>query len=499
MNNRKLVLQFVSIFLCLLPLIYPIAWNDNEFNYFGIAKHNIDPNPYSQLYAAYNGQFSRVVSDFTMGVFVKFLGFDNAWIVLRFVGLVGLSLVFTIFVNVLEISVIPCAAALLIFDGLGQTYFGAEWLFRGIEPKIFAYIFILIGFIYAYKNKLSVAIIYFALATYFHFLVGGFWSFAIFIYVYLANGFNKALIHKLCFYVISIAPLLAFLVYDNLSLPPPDTNGFSQTIDQIYSTIRNPHHVAPFDGDKLRSGWFRGWFYILLDMSILYVFYTSKCIYLRHRNFVLWTILLHAYLVIAIFIAYFDRYTQLLGKFYLFRPAALIFLLTLLIYCDIAFHYVSKIKLLNYALPVILAFFIAKPIYTGLTLDNLLSISKLYDLLTDDEKIVVGWLKNNTEDSNIILFEEGYNGSFSTESFEQLVGRPSLVNWKFVPTTKYAIARWYHLMLLKRAAYSGECSAFQQLPAKYYISFTESSNLNLNHCAKKAFSIGKYNIFNLQG
>lgn len=49
-------------------------------------------------------------------------------------------------------------------------------------------------------------------------------------------------------------------------------------------------------------------------------------------------------------------------------------------------------------------------------------------------------------------------------------------------------------MLLKRQAYSGECSAFDKLSAKYYIAYSVSSYENISRCAEAVFSIDKCHV-----
>ncbi len=492
-NNRNYLLQSVFIILFLLPILYPVNWTGNEFNYFGIAKHNIDPNPYSQFYAAFNGQLSRFSSDYTMGTFVKHFGFDDSWVILRIFGIIGLSLSLALLTTILEIPLVPSILALIAFKKLGQTYFGGEWLFDGIEPKIFAYVFVFLGLAYAIKDKLPASVVFLSLATYFHFLVGGFWGIAIFVYIYLSNGLNKIVIINFIFFVISIIPLLILLVYDNLRLPASDTTDFGYTIDQVYSNIRAPHHVAPFDGNKIRSNWRMGFVLIIFNTAILYFLYYKNLI--KSKSFVLWVILLHFYLFVAFFVAFFDRETQYLGKFYLFRPASFILLLSLLICCNFVFGYLNKLKIPPSVFTAVLIFIVLRSVYINMSVSHFKDSKTLYDSLSQDEKILINWLKTKTSASDIMLYEEDDIGKLNAESFEQLVDKPTLVNWKFVPTTKYSIARWYRLMLLKRQAYSGVCLAFNQLPARYYIAYSISGRENISHCAEPVFSIGKYRVF----
>lgn len=485
-------MPFIFTLLILTPIMYPVNWTGNEFNYFGIAKHNIAPSPYSSLYASYNGQLSRIFADYTIGLFIEFFGFDNAWTILRLIGLFFISAAYAYFTTKLELFLPSAIVALLLFKKLGQTYFGAEWLFNDIEPKVFAYIFVFFGLAFATINKQSITIIFLSLATYFHFLVGGFWGIATFVYIYLNCQSGKQNFYYFKYFILAITPVFALLVYENLRLPPPDISGLGYSVDQIYSTIRAPHHVAPFDGDNIRENWGNGFVFIIFNTFILSILYYFN--FLERKPFVLWILLLHAYLLLAFLLAYFDRNTQYLGKLYLFRPASLILLLTLLIYCDLAFDYLLKLKIPQSVFTLILLLIVSRSVYKNMTLNSFLHITPLLNTLSDDEKKVSNWLNEHTQTSDVILFDEGDNEKLTTENFEQLVNRPSLVNWKFVPTTKYAIARWYRLMLLKRKAFSGDCSAFASLPAKYYISYSEASYKNVSHCSRTVFSKGKYNI-----
>jgi hypothetical protein len=66
----------------------------------------------------------------------------------------------------------------VIFALMGQTLFGGEWLFNDHEAKVAAYVLVLAGLAMALDGRPFAAAVLCAAATYFHFLVGGFWFLA---------------------------------------------------------------------------------------------------------------------------------------------------------------------------------------------------------------------------------------------------------------------------------------------------------------------------------
>ena len=171
--------------------MYPLAWTGNELNYFALAKHHLDPRPFTELYAVNSHQLSKIATDIVMGLADRYLGLDLAWFISRFVLMIGLSIAYVKMTRSLRIEALTACCALIFFLVVGhQTYFAGEWIFGGSEGKVFAYILVMLAVGLVIQGRLLPSVVLLAIATYFHFLVGGFWAGALFVYLYL-NGHNR--------------------------------------------------------------------------------------------------------------------------------------------------------------------------------------------------------------------------------------------------------------------------------------------------------------------
>jgi len=498
-SNRSREHDFIwQVFLtCLiaLPVMYPLAWTGNELNYFALAKHHLDPGQFTELYAVNSHQLSKIATDIVMGLADRYLGLNVAWFLSRFVLMIGLAVAYVKMTRALRIEVKTACFALIFFLVVGhQTYFAGEWIFGGSEGKVFAYIFVMLAVGLVIQGRLLPVVVMLAVATYFHFLVGGFWAGALFIYLYL-NGHNrKRLALGVLGFTVLVIPMVWLLIYENKILPTPDVSGLEFTIDQIYSDIRNPHHVAPFKEGHFR--WTGGFFFFLLFSGFLYLVKRRQSFW--NSNFVLWVGGLHIYLIVALVVAWFDRDTQLLGKFYLFRPASFIYLLCLLILFDaVSKHWIAvsekRLKIITglFVLVAAGALLIKLPGMARSSPDSLIiSLGK-------DEKQLVEWIRTNIPEGTVILISENSGKPLNSMNFEQLIDRPTLVSWKFVPTTRYEIALWYKRILLKREIYEGKCDSIKLLNVSYVLTVNSAQTEKLSLCGEPLYSSGSYVLFTI--
>ena|GEM_PF-2404312 len=498
-SNRSREHDFIwQVFLtCLiaLPVMYPLAWTGNELNYFALAKHHLDPGQFTELYAVNSHQLSKIATDIVMGLADRYLGLNVAWFLSRFVLMIGLAVAYVKMTRALRIEVKTACFALIFFLFVGhQTYFAGEWIFGGSEGKVFAYIFVMLAVGLVIQGRLLPVVVMLAVATYFHFLVGGFWAGALFIYLYL-NGHNrKRLVLGVLGFTVLVIPMVWLLIYENKILPTPDVSGLEFTIDQIYSDIRNPHHVAPFKEGHFR--WTGGFFFFLLFSGFLYLVKRRQSFW--NSNFVLWVGGLHIYLIVALVVAWFDRDTQLLGKFYLFRPASFIYLLCLLILFDaVSKHWLAvsekRLKIITGL------FFLVAAGALAIKLPGIVRSSpdRLQRSLGKDEKQLVDWIRTNIPEGTVILIPESSGKPLNSMNFEQLIDRPTLVSWKFVPTTRYEIALWYKRILLKHEIYEGKCDSIKLLNVSHVLTVNSAQTEKLSLCGEPLYSSGSYVLFTI--
>lgn len=473
--------------------MYPLAWTGNELNYFALAKHHLDPGPYTELYAVNSHQLSKIATDFVIGLAVRYFGLDYAWFFSRFALLIGLAVAYTQMTRALRIELISACFALLFFIVIGhQTYFAAEWIFGGTEGKVVAYILVMFALALAIYGRLASVILLLAVATYFHFLVGGFWAIAILFYLYLNGHSRQQLMVGVFSFAVLVLPMIGLLVYENTILPPPDLTGLNFTIDQIYSDIRNPHHVAPFKDGYFH--WTGGFIVFIVFSSFLYLVRRRQLFW--NSAIATWIALLHCYLIAALVIAWFDRYTQFLGKFYLFRPAALIYLLCLLVLFDtLSKHWMVASEKRLKILSVVFFILAVGALVIKLPLMVHSSPNSLMSGLGNDEKRVIDWIRSNIPEGTVILIPESSGKPLNSMNFEQLIDRPTLVSWKFVPTTRYEIALWYKRILIKREIFKGKCEALKLLNTNRVMTVNQTQADNFSQCGERIFSSGSYVLF----
>ena len=169
-----------------------------------------------------------------MGLADRYLGLDAAWFFSRFALMIGLAVAYVKMTRALRIEVMTACCALIFFLVVGhQTYFAGEWIFGGSEGKVFAYILVMFAVGLVIQNRLLPAVVLLAVATYFHFLVGGFWAGALFVYLYL-NGHNrKQLVLGILGFTVLVLPMVWLLIYENKILPPPDVSGLELSLIHI--------------------------------------------------------------------------------------------------------------------------------------------------------------------------------------------------------------------------------------------------------------------------
>ncbi|MGK7941705.1 MAG: hypothetical protein AB4062_16460, partial [Crocosphaera sp.] len=152
-------------------------WNGNEENYLGLAWRRLSSEDIYQISALKDSANHRFVFEYLTGFSIKYIGFE--WT--RYIGRLIVALLYSIslatFFRNLKLSIIDSYIILLTFVYLGEGILGWEWFFQGYESKTLAYPFVFLSFSLSLKKRFNLSYLCLAIATYFHFLVGGFWFF----------------------------------------------------------------------------------------------------------------------------------------------------------------------------------------------------------------------------------------------------------------------------------------------------------------------------------
>ncbi len=467
-----------AILLCLIPPTGVLS--DNEEDYFGLAAHLFSigaPPPFSALFDA---SLHRILNDLLLGGLIAALGFPATQVVVRLLIVVGYAFALRALFRRFHFSVLESALVVIVFAELGQGLMGGEWLFGDAEAKAVAYICVLGGLAtMAGGRDLRRPALLFAIATYFHFLVGGFWFVAAMLWRRLDDpGAGREIVKATALYSVAMLPLGGVMLWSRLVATTAAVPADMPTADIIYSVIRAPHHTAPFlDWKTFRDQWLPGH---LSAGAML-----AGCVMIaraeedaRRRALALWLGFLLAYLIAVLIPVALDRQTALLGKFYLFRPASL----TLLLWLALVLAFVNHLGMRRATFVKSLALILTLPSF-------LLAAAFRVDLDLEDRSALVAektaladYLATHAAGDALVLLDPEIE--FSYLDFERRSGHPMLVAWKFMPTNDREIYEWYRRILFRRTVFEQGCrEARQSYPVALLVTTPE-------HAAGLAASCG---------
>jgi len=469
------------------------GWGGNEIHYFDLGLRSVRPDQFGPNHAAFDHSVARFASFAILGGAVAFFGYDIALITLRFVAIVAYAMAFAYLARCLKLSRAETLIALMLFVLVGQCYFAVEWMFAGVEGKVFAYAAIFASIGLAWRDKDLAAVGVAALATYLHFLVGGFWAIAVIGLIGLKSGSVLRLARALLAYLVLCVPILAIIVYEWFFAPMPDVSDLDLTINQIYSAFRNPHHVAPFSG-HLRS-WLPGIGWMVAATSLMAILAWQE--HSERRVLARWLLVMYTYLILAFVLSYFDRHTYFLGPLILFRPNSLILLLTIMLgmlWLRQALREDSARLLAIIAFAVGIGFAVPRAASFAATL--LSPQLPLTRMLTPIERELVAWLRGHTSPGATVVIEPTGQTDWTVPwlAFERLIDRPTLVSFKFVPTQKADIARWYRLVRWRKAVFEGDCGKISEQPVDYLVTLNVATLTRLKVCGDVVWTNGSYGV-----
>lgn len=447
-NARTFWPHFFFLLIILFIVLLPVNWDGNEENYFQLSYQTVEPEAFPENHAIFDASKGRVVPEFLIGYTVKLLGYEGAHIFIRLLCVLGYAIAFSQLFKYFRFRIIDGAIVLGLFILAGQQLFGGAWLFRGGESKVFAYIFVILAILENFKERHYRALLWLAAATYMHFLVGLFWTVFIYSTTLVFQRNVKNLIKYAGFYTLVMSPLLLLLIPE--LLVKAESN-LDYTADYIYSRIRNPHHVDPFQSVYVfLASWAQG--VVKLVVIMAFCFY----VFINHpkEKLAMLVLVTGSYLLFFLLLSFFDRETLFFGKFYLFRPTGLVLLFSLVLFVALLRKQETEPQYGAY-------------LFAGafILLTAILPIAKTNILLlkTPEQRYVTAGLleaiKKHSKPNDIVLTDPANKWDVEVIQMVRDIPRPTLVAWKFVPTQKADILRWYELMLFKEELFNAGCSA----------------------------------------
>jgi len=477
----------VLLFACLAALLllhgWPPKWTGNEENYFQLAYRTFAPEKFSQFSAVFDSSHARFLPLYLLGSVVHLLGYDWAHTVSRILMAMLYAAGLAYFFSGLGLSAWDALLVIVAFLAAGQQLFGREGLFGTTEPKTLAYGLLFFAFGLAVRRRWIAVTVAGAAATYMHFLVGGFWTLVLLVGHWFETKSWRELLRGIAFYAIMTLPLAWLLVRDELAWAgAPGT----ELADKIYAT-RNAWHVAAFTSRREFWEWTPGVvnaFALLLALGAIASRYRDRASavapVLRAALFGL------VFVLAALVAAYLDRDTQLLGKLFLFRPSSLTLLLALTAIVALLFEQLSEDATAVKALVLCVLVISFSWTLVKKNVDGARSAAAAFPERSKLLAAVVSY----TAPGDVVLIEPARDGERDYMRLVRLLPRPTLANWKFVPTTPADIVRWQSYMDLRREMFANGCATPTSVPVRWLVTLQPGTAARLKGCGPPVWRKG---------
>ena len=496
--------ESVSIFLLcaamLSMVMLPVAWSGNEINYFDLAFRQTRPDLFGSGHAAFDDSNGRFASFWIIGSVINLLGFEMAKTIFGLTCICLYALALASLARALFLGPLSLAVALSVYLA-HQSLLGDEWLFGAIEAKVFAYICLILSLAAWLRARWSLGTAFAALATYFHFLVGGFWGVAGLFLVLLSTQDWRLTARQTIMFVGLILPIMGLLVFERFGTQV-DMVGIPTSLSAIYAEYRAPHHVAPFAWGL--SGFVTNWLPgVVGHLGLAVALFMMRKSFNDKEALALWAALLNAYILIAILLAFVDQNTHLLAPFYLFRPSGFILLISVLLLMRRLLNALEPEDVSRLQLPtfVLLAAFVLPvvAVQAARLAITLAGEPRLENAMTAPERDVLNWLRANTETDDVVIVEPiGRKDTLAEEmafpaGLERLTPAGFYVNFKFVPTAPADMAEWYRRLRTRQAIFQGDCTTLDASTITYVIRRGVGRG-PLEHCTRTTFQNDTFSI-----
>ncbi len=484
---------WVALFLLLLCLMPPTGLlSDNEEDYFAMAARAVTQETPPPTSALFDASPHRFLNEHLLGALIQNLGFEPAQIVTRLAAALAYALVLAALFRSFALTALDGLLVILIFVLMGQTLMGGEWLFGDYEAKIPAYCLVIAGLARMLcRRGLVATALLLALASYFHFLVGIFWFFAALALRAWRDHRDWHRIAAACaLFLAATAPLLAVIALSRVTtaasdptLPPPDF---------IYSVIRAPHHAAPFVTEASFLGQWLPGFLIAGGMiaTAITVAKTTEAPMLR--GIALWLGALLACLFAALAASYLDRHTCSLGKFYLYRPAALL----LLLWLTLVTAYLDSLEI-RHARPLkLLALALLLPNFVLGSLNRVTAERAEAAQRSADMAALRGYLARDAAPHDVVLVDPALEYAFL--GIERRTGHPALAMWKFMPTNDRDILEWYRRIEFRRVLFEKGCTPNPEYRVDFLVVAPDHAAALASSCGPIVFTAERFALLRRQ-
>ncbi|HET8623028.1 MAG TPA: hypothetical protein VFM14_05660 [Gemmatimonadales bacterium] len=482
-RSRSRPLLFGALTLVLVGLLFPFDWHPNEEGYLQLAYRKVAPQRFSPLHAVFDASFARYAPEVVLGWVLRLFGTTAGQPVLR----VGMAIAYaaglTYLFAALRLSAWDAVLVIVLFVMAGQDLLGGEWLFAGVEPKTLAYALLFFSLGAALRRRWLAAILLSAAATYMHFLVGGFWTLVILGLAWRDTRQLGSVARSVATYAVLTLPLAVAIAAEQSTGSTLTADGLSAT--RIYAE-RVAHHASPFADPFAHLKWLPGiatMFALMLALGVVRRRgHVSDSVRLSVLEIAYFTLL---YLHLAVVLAFFDRHTLVLTKFYLFRPSSLALLLAIV---GLVAVLSSELTPRGTAIKGLITAVLGISLAANLVSNGVRTWRRGADL--PERPALVAAIQTHTQPTDVVLIEPYRELEGEYVSLHRHIPRPTLVSWKFVPTTPEEILRWHALQQMRVAIFAHGCQARVTEPVRWLVTLRRETLARVAACGPTVWRRG---------
>lgn len=438
--DSRLLISFV-----ITSYYLTFALSGGEEQYFALAKQFWNPDWIPNSFTLTEWPGNRLVYQYVIGFLLSFLSFEQLAFWGKLVNFILLSFPLALIAKRLKINNIETIFLIVVFFAFRQAFMSGEWVVRSMEGKSVAYIFVFYALYYTFKRQYAKVAIGAAIATYFHVLVGGWFSILIGLYLLVFNQNIKTILSYSVVYGVLILPFFIYLI-TFLAQNESVINGLN--LDWVYTYQRVSHHVAPFKDERTFRKLFSGGLVTSVVFFCFHLFYFRKLDNKDMQQIANLCLVGLSMIFVATVIAYFDTNGKIL-KLYPFRITSVV---TFLCFTQLVIYLKHKVipqhrKSIYYSVLLVglLPFILSKTVTTTQKL--------LHTKVNQDFNELVEVVNTQTpKEAVFMVFSEKPNKKTIEDlyPFCRKTRRERFVIFKFVPSGGEKIYEWYTRWLAKK-------------------------------------------------
>lgn len=485
-QTRALLLAAVG---ALLLAILPSGWlSGNEEQYLAEAYRSVAPQDWPQQSNLLGGFPHAFVFNELLGHLIVAVDFPAAQFIGRMLAIalyaVGLARLFAF----LQLQVLDLLIVVTAFVVAGEGLVGDEWMFRGIEPKVLAYGFVLLALTEFLKGRSALCFGLLLIAVHLHALVGGLWA-AIFFAAFMVLGAPRRRIVVLHAAVAAVllVPYGIFLMRQGYAQFDTFVESAGPPVGWILTYVAYPWHTTPFIDIKSFLKWTPG-LVATLAIGIAAAFAIGRMRDRSAQRLACLVALSAGWVMMALLLTYvFDD--GRFGPYLLFRPSSMNLLLALLLLvCALRQLPAAADPWLRLGMLAVLLL-----VFSQTVLHLRVSPVGRELLQQAEQRELIDWVSSKTRPDSVFLIETGIEHRFF--DFERSTRRASFFFHRFTPGSSADIREWYRRYLLReRVVATGCASAKTELRIDYLIASAETADRLAGTCGSTTHESGGFRV-----